>query len=339
MADGRMEYVVTARRSFGSAWRLAPGICVCAIIAMASMFMTEHYGGPTLVFALLIGMALHFLSREGTAAPGIAFSSKTILRVGVALLGMRISAAQIAELGWVPVLVVVAGVSTTIAIGWLAARLLGLTSSQGVLTGGSVAICGASAALAISAVLPKTKELERDTLFTVIAVTTLSTIAMVLYPFLVKWIGFDDRMAGVLLGGTIHDVAQVVGAGYLISDEAGTVATYVKLLRVAMLIPVVIILAWLFSRNSTEVERPPFPKFLLAFVAFATLNSFHLLPATVVEAGNTMSRWFLVIAISALGLKTSLQELTKIGWVPAIVVVSETLFLLGLVLVILLTVR
>jgi uncharacterized integral membrane protein (TIGR00698 family) len=287
----------------------------------------------------LIGMALHFLSKEGSAVPGIGFSSQAILRVGVALLGMRISAGQIVDLGIVPVLSVVIGVSATIVVGWLAARLLGLTSAQGVLTGGAVGICGASAALAISAVLPKTKELERDTLFTVIAVTTLSTIAMVVYPVLVSWIGLDDRAAGILLGGTIHDVAQVVGAGYLISDEAGAVATYVKLMRVAMLIPVVIVLAWLFSRDALHAEKPPFPKFLLGFAALAALNSFQLLPPSLVEAGSTVSRWFLVIAISALGLKTSLQELTKIGWVPAIVVVSETLFLFGLVLGILLVTR
>lgn len=94
---------------------------------------------------------------------------------------------------------------------------------------------------------------------------------MVLYSFLVRWIGFDDRTAGILLGGTIHDVAQVVGAGYLISDEAGTVATC-ETASCAALIPVVVLLAWVFSRSSAEVEKPPFPKFLLAFAAFAAFR-------------------------------------------------------------------
>src|SRR5439155_1619007 len=119
------------------------------------------------------------------------------------------------------------------------ARILGLSRAFGALSGGSVGICGASAALAIASVLPKTRESERDVILAVVVVTGLSTIAMILYPMLVTAIGLDHLRAGLFLGGTIHDVAQVVGAGYMISQKTGDVATYVKLLRVAMLLPVV----------------------------------------------------------------------------------------------------
>ncbi len=209
---------------------------------MAATFISDHHGGPTLLYALLVGIAFHLLN-DGAAGPGIEFTSKTILRIGVALPGARISAAQIAGLGLTPVLQVVAGVVTTMLLGFFLAKPLGHTGQQGILTGGAVAICGASAGLAISAVLPQSKDNERDTLFTVIAVTVFSTLAMILYPPLVHAMGFDDRSAGILLGGTIHDVAQVVGAGHLISDTAAVVATYVKLLRVAMLMPVVMVFA------------------------------------------------------------------------------------------------
>ena len=113
----------------------------------------------------------------------------------------------------------------------LLARRLGLKPLFGVLSGGAVAICGASAALAIASVLPRNDTRERDTILTVVSVTALSTLAMILYPVFATSIGLDHKQAGIFIGGTIHDVAQVVGAGYTISNETGDIATYVKLLQ------------------------------------------------------------------------------------------------------------
>src|SRR5208283_3707648 len=117
------------------------------------------------------------------------------------------------------VAIVIVGVATTILFGLFLARRLGLSPMFGVLSGGSVAICGASAALAIASVLPQDKDRERDTILVVVTVTARSTLAMILYPILATSIGLDHRHAGVFIGGTIHDVAQVVGAGYMISPE------------------------------------------------------------------------------------------------------------------------
>jgi uncharacterized integral membrane protein (TIGR00698 family) len=323
-------------RAAASAKRLLPGLMTSIVIAMASTFVSEHYGGPTLLFALLIGMALHFLSKDEVSGPGINFAGKSVLRLGVALLGARISAGQIADLGLVPVAIVVGGVTLTILVGRALAGPLGVTPAKGVLTGGAVAICGASAAMAISAVLPQNRDSERDTLFTVIAVTTLSTIAMILYPLLVPALSLGDSEAGILFGGTIHDVAQVVGAGHLISDHAATVATYVKLMRVAMLVPAVILLGWLFSGGAERSKWPQLPIFLVAFVVLAALNSFQLIPEAVREGMSLFSRWCLVCAIAALGMKTSLEELTKVGWRSIALVVAETVFLLVFVLAVML---
>ena len=323
-------------RNVGQSWRhLAPGVLISATIAMAATFISDHHGGPTLLYALLVGIAFHFLSKDATAASGIEFSSRTILRIGVALLGARISAGQIAELGLMPVLLVPIGVISTIVLGRYAAKPLGLSVNQGVLTGGSVAICGASAALAISAVLPQTKEHERDTLFTVIAVTVFSTLAMILYPPLVRTLGLDDRAAGILLGGTIHDVAQVVGAGHLISDRAAVVATYVKLLRVAMLMPAVMAIAWIYAQKTataTGQRAPLLPLFLVAFAALALINSFGFIPSFAVEPLSSASRWCLVCAIAALGMKTSVEKLSEVGWRPLVLIAAETIFILVLVL-------
>ena len=326
-------------RAAARAKRIMPGLTASIVIAMASTFVSEHYGGPTLLFALLIGMALHFLSKDAVSGPGINFAGKFVLRLGVALLGARISAGQIAELGFLPVIIVVGGVTLTILLGRSLAKPLGVTANKGVLTGGAVAICGASAAMAIAAVLPQHKDSERDTLFTVIAVTTLSTIAMILYPLLAPALSLSGSEAGILFGGTIHDVAQVVGAGHLISDEAATVATYVKLMRVAMLVPVVMLLGLAFSGGAERSKWPQLPVFLVAFVVLAALNSFYLIPEPVTQGMSAFSRWCLVCAIAALGMKTSLEELTKVGWRSIALVVAETVFLLVFVLALILLAR
>ena len=317
------------------AWRIAvlsPGILACLAVAVVSTFVAGHYGGPRLLYALLFGMALHFLSQRSRTAPGIAFSGRLILRLGVALLGLRIGAGQIAELGIVPIVIVLAGVTLTILSGIALARMLGLAGPLGVLTGGAVAICGASAALAISAVLPKSPEAERDTLFTVVGVTTLSTAAMVLYPLLARMLGLSDQGAGILLGGTIHDVAQVVGAGAMISDSAATVATYVKLLRVALLVPVVALLAHAFRNAPAAGTGERLPAFLVAFALLAAANSFGLVRPEWSEWAGAASSWCLATAIAALGMKTSLGEMADLGWRPMALMLGETVFLLALVL-------
>src|SRR5947208_7883712 len=220
---------------------LFPGVLACGVVAAAATFLSQHYGAPVMLFALLLGLAMNFLSAEGPCAPGIEFSARQLLRVGVALLGLRITAAQVVALGWQPVVLVVLSVALTIGVAMLAARALGFQPLFGLLTGGATAICGASAALALAAALPAHPGKERATLFTVIGVSALSTLAMIAYPMLVHWLGLDMRAAGIFLGGTIHDVAQVVGAGYGLSHETGDVATLVKLMRVAMLLPVTVL--------------------------------------------------------------------------------------------------
>lgn len=343
-----MEGIVQAEHSVPSARSLLhrlpkgalihavyPGVLVAVTIALASSWLSQHYGAPVMLFALLFGMAFHFLHEEGRCVAGIEFSSRTILRVGVALLGVRITAGEIASLGVAPVITVVAGVATTILAGVMLSRLLGLSRIFGVLSGGAVAICGASAALAIASVLPRRADSERDTILTVVAITALSTLAMVLYPVLVGIIGLDDTKAGIFLGGTIHDVAQVVGAGYMVSVETGDVATYVKLLRVAMLLPVVFCIALVVSRSGSGASGGTrlVPLFLVGFAALVAVNSFGLLTQPVVDAATDVSRWCLVTAIAALGMKTSFRDLATAGWRPVGLMVAETVWIAGLVLI------
>lgn len=319
---------------------LWPGVIMATVVAIAAIFLSSHYSAPVMLFALLLGMAVNFLSEDGRCKPGIDFTSKQVLRWGVALLGLKITTAQVQAMGWAPVFMVVLAVVATITFGIIMARLMGFKTFFGLLSGGAVAICGASAAMAISAAFPHHPQRDRATLFTVISVSTLSTVAMVLYPMVVRLLGLGEVNAGFFLGGTIHDVAQVVGAGYSMGHVTGDAATVVKLMRVAMLVPVIGFAAWMThsmhakslksSNEASEANlpRPPIlPGFALVFVVLVIVNSFEVFPKWAVESGNEFSRAFLVGAMASIGMKTHLKDILSVGWKPVILVVMETLFL------------
>ncbi len=314
---------------------LLPGFIVSAVVAAAACFLSEHYGAPVMLFALLLGMGLNFLSADGKCKAGIEFTARTVLRIGIALLGMRITLGQITALGWQPIVLVITLVVVTISASVIAAKLLGFKKLFGMLTGGSTAICGASAALALSAAFPNHPQKEKATLFTVIGVSALSTLAMIVYPMIAKWLNLSPIEAGVFLGATIHDVAQVVGAGYSMSTETGDTATVVKLMRVAMLLPVIVCAAMITRMQGSDAggTRPPLlPWFAVGFLLLACINSTGWVPVVVQGGLNDLSRWCLVIAISALGMKTQLKELAAVGMKPILLMIGESVFLVLLVL-------
>jgi len=309
-----------------------PGLMVCLVIAMSTSFLSENYGGPQLLYALLIGLSLHFLYLNERVKPGIDFCAKTVLRLGVAFLGIRVTFADIGAIGLSTGLMVMFAVGATVCLGYFLAKLLKLSPDFGLIAGGSVGICGASAALAVASVLPKTKENERFTLLVVVGVTVLSTIAMVVYPFTLQLLGITDLPAGIFLGATVHVVAQVVAAGMLFGPEAGDVATVVKLFRVALLLPVVLFISIFFGAEKSSQRLGwgslrLIPTFLLGFVALSVVASMQILPSSVTHSIGGISRWMLVIAIAAAGLKTNFQELAKLGWQPVVMLVVETLFI------------
>ena len=311
-----------------------PGLAVAAVVAIAATFLSLTYKASAMLFALLLGMALNFLAEEGRCRPGIQLAATHLLRIGVALLGLRITFDQITALGWIPVATVIVAVIVTVLSGVVLSRFFGESPAFGTLTGGAVAICGASAALAIASILPKHPNAERDASFTVIAVTALSTLAMITYPIVVAAFGLDHTGAGVFLGGTIHDVAQVVGAGYSVSQQTGDTATIVKLLRVGMLLPVCLAIGVVLHLRSSETSHsaPLLPWFAVAFAALVAIGSMGWIPAAVVGAGSELSRWCLVIAIAAIGMKTSLKSLMVMGWRPVMLVVAESLVIAALVM-------
>jgi uncharacterized integral membrane protein (TIGR00698 family) len=324
----------SALRATGSI--LAPGVASTLIVALAATYLSDHYHAPPVIFALLLGMALNQLSAEARYAPGINVSARTLLRISVALLGLRITFGQIGELGWSTAAMVMVTVPLTIGFGWVLARIMKLDGRYGVLSGGAVAICGVSAAIAIAVAWPR-KDSERDTVVVIACITTYSTIAMVLYPALIAHLHLDPLQTGRFLGGSIHDVAQVVAAGYATSPLAGDSATIVKLMRVAMLLPVVLIITMVAARGTeknglTENKVALLPGFLIGFVVLAALNGFSLVAKPIASVLTEASKWLLVISVAALGMKTSLREMMAVGATAIALIAAETIFLALLVL-------
>ena len=287
-----------------------------------------------MLFALLFGMAVNFLGKRPAYAAGIAFTSKFVLRLGVALLGFKITLGDVIGLGWGPVLLVIAAIALTIGCSVPAARRMGFDPRFGILSGGATAICGASAAMALSAAMPDHPKKQFATLFTIVGVSTLSTVAMLLYPAIAHVLNLDAHHAGIFIGASVHDVAQVVGAGYAISPEAGDTATIVKLARVAMLLPVVLAVG-LYTRpaESSAEDRPPLlPWFVTAFAVLVIAGSLLPVPAFLRDAGNGASRFCLIASIAALGVKTRFADIVSAGWKPVVLMVLQTAFIAGIAL-------
>ena len=317
-----------------SARTLFPGVIASVTVAIAAVFLNEHYGAPAMLFALLLGLSFKFLSEEGPCVDGIIMSSTTILRVGVALLGFRITMDQMMQLGPSAILSIAASVAVIIGLGLLLAHVLKLEWQLGLLTGGAVGICGAAAALTIAALLPRNEETSRWTLFTVVGVTALSTLAMIFYPIIATVLQLGPQDAGFFFGATIHDVAQVMGAGYAVSDETGDTAALIKMMRVSMLVPVVIACTIFIKQPAGGAGswRNPLPWFVILFAAFVGINSTGAIPPFVIDQLSSASRWCLIIGIAAMGMRTSFKDVLNIGGRAIALICIETMALAALVL-------
>lgn len=317
-------------RALGRPWAVSlrsayPGVALCVVVALAASFLAQHYGAPALVLALLLGFGFASQASDERLRPGINVCARPVLRLSVALLGARIGAEQLVAVGTLPLLVVVTTVPITIASALVLGHWLKLPRLQSLVAGVAVAICGVSAAVAVAAVIPQGRLEERRLLGVVVGVTGLGTLSMLVLPPLFISLGFSELHAGLLLGATIHDVAQAAAAGYLVSEQAGDIATLTKLLRVALLAPLILLLgALLNDRKSGPGDHP---WFLLGFVTLFAINSFGGLPEALRLALINTSGACLLVVMAALGMRTSLSAILAQGWRPMVllVVVSSLL--------------
>ncbi|AOB32445.1 hypothetical protein AKI39_19535 [Bordetella sp. H567] len=309
-----------------------------AVIQLAGLPFLHHLGFSPLVVGIVCGMAYgNFL--RGTMpqdwSAGVNFTARRLLRIAVAFYGLNISIQQIAAVGLPGLEVSIAVVVGTLAIGTVVGqRLLGLDRDTAILTSAGSAICGAAAVLAFE---PTLRAQPHKSAVAVATVVLFGTLSMFLYPvfYHAGWLHLDTQHLGIYIGGTIHEVAQVVGAASNVDPATTEIATIVKMTRVALLVPVLLVLGlWLRRAASAKAKagtgeaaaaRLPIPWFAIGFLALAVVNSLNMLPADVLAQLRKLDVFALTMAMTALGIETRFSQIRKAG--PRVLALGFILYL------------
>ena len=297
-----------------------PGLALAGGLAAVALPVARWTGSPLvspMVLAMVAGILIRNTVGLGAAfTPGLKLALRPILRLGIVLLGARLTFEQLAAIGLPGIAVVTATLVATFVFTKFAARALGVDPKLGELIAAGTSICGASAVLAVNTV---TKAHDEDVAYAIACVTVFGSLAMVLFPMLAGPLGFTPESYGLWVGASIHEVAQAVGAGFAHGDVSGEVGTVAKLGRVILLAPLILALGVLASRRGAAVAgRAPMPWFVFGFVAVVALNSFVALPAVAVGGAQTVSILFLTMALAAMGLETDVRKLRLKGLRPLI---------------------
>lgn len=320
---------------------LLGGILFVATFALISFYITAipgvaKFGINPLLIAIILGIFYSNTLRTFLPAPhhwtsGIQFSAKKILRLAIIFYGFRISFQQIALIGMPGLLLDIFAVAGTLIMGGvIGKKLLKLDSHLSLLIGVGAAICGAAAVLAVEDVL---KSEPYKTSVAIGTVVLFGTLSMFIYPLLqhAGILGLTENQYGLFIGASVHEVAQVVVAGNDFSIQAGNIAVIVKMTRVLLLIPTLLLLSWVESRNQPTDNKKLaviIPWFALGFAAVVAFNSLHLLPTITVSFINQMDIFLLTMAMAAIGLETHFSKIKKVGLKPLYLAVALTLWLL-----------
>ena len=303
-----------------------PGLAITGVAALAAAYLAEHYGAPIMLMGLLIGLAFNFANADVRLHPGLGFASKTLLRWGIVLVGLQVTFGQIWSLGLPAFGAILAMVALVTLTGTTASKWIGRGAAFGTLAGGAVAICGASAALALASVLGEKRASQAQLTLVLVAVSAASALAMSLYPALAHAMHLTDQQAGFLMGASIHDVAQALGAGYSYSPTAGATATVVKLTRVALLAPALAVVAFAYPAEEGAVRsKIGVPWFVLGFLGMCALHSLVQLPHVALDAAKPTATALLLLAVTATGIRSPMNLLLEQGWRASLPVVAATI--------------
>lgn len=341
--DGIVETVLNEAETQpleGKPWsRLLPGMAIAALLGAAAGWIGRGFGIPIALAGLFLGMALNFISGNPRTHPGLDAISGHGLRTGIVLLGFQVKLTQVVAIGIVPFAGLALVMSASVVAAMLAARMTRQGPAVGLLAGGATAICGASAALALYGVIGRERIGEAQFALTLVAISLASGIALATYPALAMAFGFNETQSGFLVGASIHDVAQAVGAGFAISDSAGVQATVIKLTRVALLVPLTAICAlWIARAHPLQgairtARSTMVPGFMIAFIAVVTVNSLVSAPPQLTSVMLGLSKTLLVLAITATALRTRIGLLLALGWQSVLPVLAATFASLSVALV------
>ncbi|WP_333803161.1 YeiH family protein [Sulfurospirillum sp.] len=314
------------------------GILFVALFAMSATYLGEfsffqHLGISPLIIGIVLGMIYANTLRSKLPkewCSGILFSTKTLLRLGIILYGFRITFYNIEAVGLAGIATSAMVVISTFVIGYfVGTQWLKLDKETTILTSAGSSICGAAAVLATEPVLNSEPHKSAIAVSTVVV---FGTIAMFLYPFLYKMglIPLTPEQMGIYIGGTLHEVAHVVAAGNALGTEASQTAVIVKMIRVMMLAPFLVFLGlWLLQSSQSIVKKQKnkimIPWFAVWFIVVAGFNSLDLLPQTLIANINAIDTFLLTMAMSALGMETSIEKFKNVGMKP--IYLASILFL------------
>ncbi|MBZ4022671.1 hypothetical protein CKO11_09390 [Rhodobacter sp. TJ_12] len=305
-----------------------PGVSLVAAI-VAAAFALRLVPGISMFSPLIIAIILGVIVRNtyglpAGAVPGLAFSLRRLLRAGIVTLGLQLTLGQVLSIGGMGLATILIGLFATYFFTLAAGRWLGVEAGLTRLIATGTSICGASAVLAANAV---GRESDEDVAYAIASVTIFGTIAMILFPVLGSGLSAQDY--GLWAGASIHEVAQVVAAGAQGGQEATAFATIAKLTRVALLAPLILIMA----RHVGSTGRAPFPWFVIGFIAMVGLASTGYVPNLITTASGPVTQVLLAMGLAAMGLQTDIGKLRAKGVRPLALGLVASLFIAGLTFV------
>ena len=295
------------------------GFLFSLVVAIPAYFLGNYFpiiGGP--VFGILLGILLAGITRPESWEAGIGFTGKKVLQYSIILLGFEMNLFRVMEVGGQSFSVMIFTLVTSFFVAYSVGKLLKLQLKTTILIGAGTAICGGSA---IAAVAPVIGARDKDIVFSISTIFLFNIIAVFLFPFLGHLIGMTDSGFGMWAGTAINDTSSVVAAGYSYSDAAGTYATIVKLTRALMIVPVCVIMALVMARQKRKEEgsfnlAKIFPWFILWFVVASIVNTTGVIPAGISQFLGNAGKFFIIVAMSAIGLNTNLKALIRHGVRP-----------------------
>ncbi len=320
------------------------GILLIALFACASFYIGEarllkEISFSPMIIGIILGMLYANSLRNNlpdTWVPGIQFCSKKILRLGIILYGFRLTFQDVVNVGVSGIVIDAIIVATTILGGIWIGRLLKMDRDTALLTSVGSGICGAAAVLGAESTI---RTQPYKTAVAVATVVIFGTISMFFYPIAYRsgWLDLSPQEMGIYSGATLHEVAHAVGAGNAMGTEISNVAIIVKMIRVMLLVPVLLILGWWVARRAARSAqhdgstkgKVAIPWFAVGFLAVIGFNSFDLLPMPVVDTINYFDTFLLTMAMTALGAETSIDKFKKAGAKPFILAFWLYLWLLG----------
>ena len=303
--------------------RTLPGLLLTGGIAAIAFLLRKIPGVAILspmILSTFLGMAFHnALGAPAWSKPGIVFSLKRVLRLGIILLGLQLVATQIVQVGLAGAGVILITLAATFVFTKWFGRAIGVDAKIAELIAAGTSICGASAVIATNTV---TEGSDEDVAYAVACVTVFGSLSMFLYPMLPALLHLSPRAFGLWSGSSIHEIAQVVAAAFQDGSHAGEIATIAKLTRVMMLAPLVIVLGIIAARRAaqdadrTKRKAPPMPWFVLGFIALVIVNSMVAIPAQPKAWIAAGTAFLLSMALAAMGLETDFRKLKAEGLKP-----------------------